>query len=185
MSRRSKAETGTVENGHGSAAGADSSGERTPLLEAGGATAYPDAAGHHDHCDPRERSHALSNAGNAVGTCCWGSSLCGLKPLMRCCGLDKWWRGRKTRATDKDDLNIYRIQSLAILMSYFSVGIALELLSTPVAYYLIDDLGAESGVYTVWVILITLPWSFKVQYCTVQYSTVRRTDTALFAWYSR
>lgn len=52
--------------------------------------------------------------------------------------------------------------SLAIVMSYFSVGVALELLYTPIAYYLIDNLGAESGVYTVWYILFTLPWSFKV-----------------------
>lgn len=65
---------------------------------------------------------------------------------------------------DRDEeLNIYSLASLAIVMSYFSVGVALELLYTPVAYYLIDDLGAESGVYTVWVILVTLPWSFKVQ----------------------
>ena len=61
-----------------------------------------------------------------------------------------------------NDLNIYSWASLAIVMSYFSVGVALELLSTPVAYYLIDDLGAESGVYTVWVVLVALPWSFKV-----------------------
>lgn len=61
-----------------------------------------------------------------------------------------------------DDLNIYSMASLAIAMSYFSVGVALELLYTPIAYYLIDYLGAESGVYTVWYILFTLPWSFKV-----------------------
>lgn len=71
-----------------------------------------------------------------------------------------------------DDLNIYSMASLAIVMSYFSVGVALELLYTPIAYYLIDDLGAESGVYTVWVILVTLPWSFKVFIC--YYYTVRR-----------
>lgn len=59
-------------------------------------------------------------------------------------------------------MNIYSMASLAIVMSYFSIGVALELLYTPIAYYLIDDLGAESGVYTVWVILVTLPWSFKV-----------------------
>ncbi|CAN0024698.1 unnamed protein product, partial [Hapterophycus canaliculatus] len=64
----------------------------------------------------------------------------------------------------EEELNIYSMASLAIIMSYFSVGVALELLYTPVAYYLIDDLGAESGVYTVWVILVTLPWSFKVAY---------------------
>lgn len=61
-----------------------------------------------------------------------------------------------------DDLDIYSLGSLAIVMSYFSIGVSLELLYTPIAYYLIDDLGAESGVYTVWVILVTLPWSFKV-----------------------
>lgn len=59
-------------------------------------------------------------------------------------------------------MNIYSMASLAIVMSYFSIGVAFELLKTPIAYYLIDDLGAESGVYTVWVILVTLPWSFKV-----------------------
>ena len=65
-------------------------------------------------------------------------------------------------AKDDDDLNIYSLQSVAIVMSYFSIGVALELLYTPIAYYLIDNLDAESGVYTVWVILVTLPWSFKV-----------------------
>ena len=50
-------------------------------------------------------------------------------------------------------------------MSYFSVGVTLELLYTPIAYYLIDYLGAEGGVYTVWVTLVTLPWSFKVRVC--------------------
>ena len=61
-----------------------------------------------------------------------------------------------------DELDIYSLGSLAIAMSYVSVGVALQLLYTPVAYYLVDDLGAESGAYTVWVILVTLPWSFKV-----------------------
>lgn len=61
-----------------------------------------------------------------------------------------------------DELNIYGVPSMAILMSYFSVGVALELLATPVAYYLIYDLGEDSSVYTVWYILVYLPWSFKV-----------------------
>lgn len=74
-----------------------------------------------------------------------------------------WCAYRSVSATHRnDDLNIYSMASLAIVMSYFSVGVALELLYTPIAYYLIDNLGAESGVYTVWYILFTLPWSFKV-----------------------
>lgn len=81
--------------------------------------------------------------------------------------------------------------SLAIVMSYFSVGVALELLYTPVAYYLIDDLGAESGVYTVWIILVTLPWSFKVPYhaCYGNYCLARGVNRkqrfglhALYGW---
>lgn len=75
----------------------------------------------------------------------------------------KGWAARRLVGLfSMDQLDIYGLPSLAILMSYFSVGIALELLSTPVAYYLIDDLGASSSVYTVWNILVTLPWSFKV-----------------------
>lgn len=77
-------------------------------------------------------------------------------------------------ALRSDDLNIYSLASLAIVMSYFSVGVALELLYTPVAYYLIDDLGAESGVYTVWVILVTLPWSFKVCVRTITILCLKR-----------
>lgn len=77
-------------------------------------------------------------------------------------GAKGWAARRLVRMFSMDQLDIYGLPSLAILMSYFSVGIALELLATPVAYYLIDDLGASSGVYTVWNILVTLPWSFKV-----------------------
>lgn len=78
-------------------------------------------------------------------------------------GLGVLRRRLEKYSREDDDLNIYSLASIAIVMSYFSVGVALELLYTPIAYYLIDDLGAESGVYTVWVILVTLPWSFKVR----------------------
>ncbi|CAN0041184.1 unnamed protein product [Scytosiphon promiscuus] len=95
----------------------------------------------------------------------------GLVEALCCVSAQRWLNrfsnrcGKGKDAQEKDnELNIYSMASLAIIMSYFSIGVALELLYTPVAYYLIDDLGAESGVYTVWVILITLPWSFKVAY---------------------
>lgn len=79
-------------------------------------------------------------------------------------GLGLGWVKRRVKAYSQggDDLNIYSLGSVAIVMSYFSVGVILELLYTPIAYYLIDDLGEESGVYTVWYILVSLPWSFKV-----------------------
>ncbi|CAN0165039.1 unnamed protein product, partial [Discosporangium mesarthrocarpum] len=60
--------------------------------------------------------------------------------------------------------SIYALESLAILTSYFSIGVALQLLSTPLAYYLIGTLGASSSTYMTYLVLTTLPWSFKVLY---------------------
>ena len=80
-------------------------------------------------------------------------------------GLGKLRRRLDRYSNHNDELHIYSIKSVAIVMSYFSVGVTLELLYTPIAYYLIDDLGAEGGVYTVWATLLTLPWSFKVPVC--------------------
>ncbi|CAM9292061.1 unnamed protein product [Choristocarpus tenellus] len=89
----------------------------------------------------------------------------GKSDSLCCCGTKTpFYRGSRTPIKNVDLLNIYSLPSLAILMSYFCVGVVLQLLSTPVAYYLIDNLGASSGVYTTYYVLTTLPWSFKVLY---------------------
>lgn len=141
MSRRTSVETGTQ------GTGATNGDEQTPLLE----SASP--SHQRDHFPESPGTSVLGTLISCVGGVYWG--------LLDCCGVGDAIRRRMDKWREQDELNIYSVPSLAILMSYFSVGIALELLATPIAYYLIDDLGAESGVYTVWVILTTLPWSFK------------------------
>ncbi len=58
-------------------------------------------------------------------------------------------------------INPFCLESSAMLMGYFNVGIALYLLSTPVSYYLIDKLDCSSAQYNAYSTLIGLPWSFK------------------------
>ncbi|CAM9661009.1 unnamed protein product, partial [Phaeothamnion confervicola] len=56
--------------------------------------------------------------------------------------------------------NAYGSANLAVIASYFSVGVVSQVMATPVVYYLIE-LGASSGVTTVYTALVYLPWSFK------------------------
>lgn len=155
MSRRTAVDTGTNNRRDGGTS------ESTPLLSSpllNSSSSHANADESHPLISKPSSSHnpsAVKMLEAFSTTLAW--LLCG------CCGRQNWAKRRISGyLTAEDDLNIYSFASLAIVMSYFSVGVALELLSTPVAYYLIDDLGAESGVYTVWVVLVALPWSFKV-----------------------
>lgn len=157
MSRRSKVETGVGGNEY------SQEGELTPLLGEGS----DDMAG----SSPRGRTKAtlpseLRSSGESSAP----------KPQGRADRLVVWAGRQLGRVIRMDELDIYSLPSLAILMSYFSVGVALELLATPVAYYLIDDLGADSGAYTVWYILVNLPWSFKVRTISTTCSKSSRGD---------
>eukprot|EP00611_Tribonema_gayanum_P026411 TRINITY_DN628_c1_g1_i1.p1 TRINITY_DN628_c1_g1~~TRINITY_DN628_c1_g1_i1.p1 ORF type:complete len:571 (-),score=158.14 TRINITY_DN628_c1_g1_i1:865-2577(-) len=58
--------------------------------------------------------------------------------------------------------DLYSLPSLAIIMSYFSVGVVLTFTTVPVTVYLIQELGASSTQFTVYTIVCKLPWSFKV-----------------------
>ena len=58
-------------------------------------------------------------------------------------------------------LNPFVVESLAINMSYFDVGIASWILATPVTIYLIVTLDASSTQYNAFSTLIMLPWCLK------------------------
>ncbi len=58
-------------------------------------------------------------------------------------------------------INPFCLENSAMLMGYFNVGIALYLLSTPLSYYLINNLNCSSAQYNAFTTLIGLPWSFK------------------------
>lgn len=58
--------------------------------------------------------------------------------------------------------DLYRKENFALAMSYFSVGITMSLISTPLNIYLVETLNAEpimqSTIYT----LQSLPWALKL-----------------------
>lgn len=58
-------------------------------------------------------------------------------------------------------LNPFVIQNLGITLSFVDVGVAMYLLQTPVAYYLIYNLNASSRQYSSYSTLVNLPWSLK------------------------
>ena len=72
-----------------------------------------------------------------------------------------------TKSPDNNDDNdhpydLYRSENFALAMSYFSVGITMSLISTPLNIYLVETLNAEpimqSTIYT----LQSLPWALKL-----------------------
>eukprot|EP01038_Epipyxis_sp_PR26KG_P011220 gene11220-15055_t len=58
-------------------------------------------------------------------------------------------------------LNPYIIQNMGIFQSYFNVGIAYYILTTPLSIYLISTLDISTSQYNAYATLISLPWSFK------------------------
>lgn len=59
-------------------------------------------------------------------------------------------------------LDIYRYNQLGIICSYFNIGVANNILVSPIAYYLIHELKCSSSIYSIYVTLMTFPWSFQV-----------------------
>mmetsp|Transcript_18111 Transcript_18111/g.41245 ORF Transcript_18111/g.41245 Transcript_18111/m.41245 type:complete len:496 (+) Transcript_18111:1074-2561(+) len=60
--------------------------------------------------------------------------------------------------------NISSLPNLAIPMSYFCIGVALQLLRTPLIVYFIEDLGATAAEVNVLFTVMAVPWCFKVLY---------------------
>jgi BT1 family len=56
------------------------------------------------------------------------------------------------------------LPSLAIPVSYFCIGVALQLLRTPLIVYFIEDLNATAAEVNVLFTVMAVPWCFKVIY---------------------
>eukprot|EP00980_Cylindrotheca_fusiformis_P019618 scaffold6817_cov114-Cylindrotheca_fusiformis.AAC.3 len=56
------------------------------------------------------------------------------------------------------------LPNLAIPISYFCIGVALQLLRTPLIVYFIQDLGASAAEVNVLFTVMAVPWCFKVIY---------------------
>ena len=59
---------------------------------------------------------------------------------------------------------IYSLPNLAIPMSYFCVGVALQVLRTPLIVYFIQDMSASPSDVNVLFTVMAVPWCFKVFY---------------------
>lgn len=83
-------------------------------------------------------------------------------------------------------LRLTRLENVALLTSYFSVGFALTFLSTPLNYYMITSLDASSADIGVLATVQSLPWSFKVFYGllsdTVPIFDYRRKPYLIIGW---
>jgi MFS family permease len=60
--------------------------------------------------------------------------------------------------------DVSSLPNLAIFMSYFCIGVALQLLRTPLIVYFIADLGATPAEVNVLFTVMAVPWCFKVIY---------------------
>jgi len=69
--------------------------------------------------------------------------------------------GSKTPDWLKD---FYSLPNIALPMSYFCVGIALQLLRTPLIVYFIEDKNASPAEVNVLFTVMAVPWCFKVIY---------------------
>lgn len=87
--------------------------------------------------------------------------------------LDNFWyrdaRGIGNRDGRKRDswlADLWAFPNWAILSSYFNVGIALMLGSTPISYYLVESLDASAATVNTYSALTYLPWCLKFFYGT-------------------
>jgi Na+/melibiose symporter-like transporter len=73
---------------------------------------------------------------------------------------------KKLSSKEEEDLtlpyDIYRLENIAIVMAYFSIGLTGSFLSTPLNVYLVEHLNAEPQMQNTIGILQTLPWSLKL-----------------------
>jgi Na+/melibiose symporter-like transporter len=60
--------------------------------------------------------------------------------------------------------NFSSLPNLAIPLSYFCIGVAIQLLRTPLIVYFIQDLGASAAEVNVLFTVMAVPWCFKVIY---------------------
>mmetsp|Transcript_17770 Transcript_17770/g.25927 ORF Transcript_17770/g.25927 Transcript_17770/m.25927 type:complete len:527 (-) Transcript_17770:480-2060(-) len=67
-------------------------------------------------------------------------------------------------ADDAWMLNVWALPNLAIPLSYFCVGFALNFMSTPLTYYMVHELDATPAQQNVIRTVQALPWSFKLLY---------------------
>jgi hypothetical protein len=58
-------------------------------------------------------------------------------------------------------LRMYSTETIALALSYFCVGVATNFISTPVDYYMIDTLNANSAEVNVLSTVQLLPWCLK------------------------
>ena len=69
---------------------------------------------------------------------------------------------RNHRMKESIYLDVYRVENIGIILSYFCVGLILNLTSTPTYYYLVNVQNASSTIIGVLGTLTSLPWCFKV-----------------------
>jgi len=55
-------------------------------------------------------------------------------------------------------VSLYSLPNLIIASSYFNIGIAINFLPTPVSYYLVTTLDADTAVVNTLTALLYLPW---------------------------
>jgi MFS family permease len=83
-------------------------------------------------------------------------------------------------------LNPYIFPNAALFLSYFNVGIAIYLMTTPLSVYLINTLDVSSIKYNAYVTMISLPWSLKFIFGTLSDSVsivgYRRKSWLLIGW---
>ncbi|KAH8097832.1 BT1-like protein [Aureococcus anophagefferens] len=72
----------------------------------------------------------------------------------------QWRDGRGWRYSWLADL--YAFPNWSLACHYFNVGVALNLLATPVSFYLVESLNASAAVTNTYAALTYLPWCLKV-----------------------
>ena len=72
----------------------------------------------------------------------------------------QWRDGRGWRYSWLADL--YAFPNWSLACHYFNVGVALNLLATPVSFYLVESLDASAAVTNTYAALTYLPWCLKV-----------------------
>jgi len=68
----------------------------------------------------------------------------------------------KSRRARRSLVDLFSVPNVALASHYWNVGLALNFLSTPVTYYLVDSLDASAAVINQYSALTYLPWCLKV-----------------------
>ena len=163
------------------------SGEENPLL---GGTPRKDRESHEDgqieldsirpkpECDPSSmlrgsEAHVpklaleAADADDSVDFV-WSAFAYLLKILFSFGAAPSLWMTTPEGSRDKHDrarrkmVDLFSLPNVAIASHYWNVGLAMNFLSTPIAYYLVDSLNAEAAVINQYSALTYLPWCIKV-----------------------